>query len=194
MAFTALERLLATERVRQRAARLGGFSVPALGERAVNPSDAPFLVTNMRGGFTQTHPSRDGVIRYGFSHVPVGHDDALLVELHRTLTARAPAPCTTVHEAMDRLGREGFDPHVIVVSPALLAEIVHEANIDEAWRAMRTRSEVATVMGVTVVLADLPARAGFVATLPALVGTYTRTGDHLGVVIQRAGQTLVEIS
>lgn len=198
MAFTALERLLATERVRQRAARQGGFSIPALGERAADSTDGPFFVTNMRGTFLPTRPSREGVVRYGFSLVPVGHDDALLVELHRSLSSRSnwAGRCTNVQEAIHRLQANGMEPHTIIASPTLLAEITPglDVSLDAAWARMRAQSEVAVVSGVTVLLADLPARAGFVAAMPALVGSYTRTGDHLGVVIQRADQALMVVT
>lgn len=198
MAFTALERLLATERVRQRAARQGGFSIPALGERAADPTDGPFFVTNMRGMFLQTRPSREGIVRYGFSPVLVGQDDALLVELHRVLSSRPtwPSRCTSVQEAIQRLQQNGMEPHTIIASPNLLTEITPglDVSLDEAWAAMRARSEVAVVSGVTVLLADLPGRAGFVAAMPALVGSYVRTGEHLGVVVQRADQALMVVA
>ena len=198
MAFTALERLLATERVRQRAARQGGFSLPALGERAAAPTDGPFFVTNMRGTFLPTRPSREGIVRYGFSPVPVGQDDLLLVELNRVLSSRPnwSGRCTNVQEAIHRLQANGMEPHAIVASPKLLVEITPglDVSLDDAWAAMRARSEVAVVSGVTVLLANLPERAGFVAAMPALVGSYVRTGDHLGVVLQRADQALMVVT
>lgn len=192
MAFTALERLLVTERVHQRAARQGGFSVPALGERAVAPSAGPFLVTNMRGEFRATTPSREGVIRYGFSPVPVGADDALLGALYRAVEHRF----ASVREAMHQIEVCGMEPQSIVVSPLLLAEILGHAPIpmDDVREAARKQGEVATFHGVTVFLADLPGRAGLVAAAPGLVGSYVRTGDYLGVVIERADQSIAVVS
>lgn len=188
MAFTALERMLVTERVHQRAARRGGFSVPALGERAVASSAGPFLVTNMRGEFRATTPSREGVIRYGFSLVLVGDDDALLGALYRAIEHRV----TSVREAMYRIEACGMEPQSIVVSPQLLAEIIGHASVpmDDA----RKQGEVATFHGVTVFLADLPGRAGLVAAAPGLVGSYVRTGDYLGVVIERADQSIAVVA
>lgn len=195
--FTALERLLRTERVRQRAARQGGFSLPAMNEVSLSGGAAPLLATNMKGSFLPTRPSKDGVARYGFSHVPVECDDILLRVLHGTLWELSTQQgwsnrCKTVVEALHRLSGFGLEPKTIIVGPQRLAEVT-DVPLKEAWEAMQANKEVAKVDEAVVLLADLPEGAALVGTAPPLVGLYTRTGDHLGVLLQRVHQTLVVI-
>ncbi len=198
MFFTALERMLKTERLRQRAARMGGFSVPAMNEVGMEAVNAPLLATNMKGTFLPTRPSRDGVARYGFSHVPVATDDALLAELHRSLSVLSEREgwsnrCKSVLEALQRMQGFGLEPKTIVVGPARLAEVSDIAP-EDARAAMRDNREVATFEGATVLLADLSGTSAFVCAAPPLVGYYTRVGEHLGILLQRVNQTLVVVA
>jgi len=198
MAFTALERLFATERLRQRAAPQGGFAVPAMHERAATDSDGPFLATNMRAAFLPTRTSREGIVRYGFSLVPVGTDDRLLGELYRTLlsfpASDAPPRCTSVQQAIARLHSHGMTPRTLLIPSSALAEIVPGLSVEVAEESMRTKSEVAVVGDLTILLADLPDGAALVAAAPALVGVYTRVGDYLGVLVQQSTKTVVAVA
>lgn len=191
--FTALERLLQTERFRQRAARLGGFAIPAMNVVPLTADAAPLLATNMKGTFLPTRLSREGTARYGFSHVPVGTDDTLLRELHRILAGQSNR-CKTITEALQRLQGNGFEPKTLVVGEGLLSEVVPRLTPTEAWAAMQAKSEVGSVDGLTILLADLPGKAALVATLPNLVGYYTRTGDYLGVLIRQFHQTVMVVT
>lgn len=198
--FTALERVLLTERVRQRAARLGGFSVPAMNEVGMEAVNAPLLATNMKGTFLPTRPSKDGLARYGFSHVPVGTDDTLLVELHRVLLALSEQGgwdnrCKNVTEAVERMGGFGLEPKSVVVGPASLPGLLEGTSVEQAWQAMKAGEPVGTLQDeVSVLLADLPGTAALVCAAPPLVGYYTRVGEHLGILLKRVNQTLVVVA
>lgn len=197
--FTALERMLVTERVRQRAARLGGFSTPAMNEVGMEAVNAPLLATNMKGTFLSTRPSKDGLARYGFSHVPVGADDTLLVELHRVMLALSEQGgwanrCKNVTEAIERMGGLGLEPKTIVIGPDSLPGLLEGVAVEQAWQAMKAGEEIGTFEGATVLLANLPGPAAFVCAAPPLVGYYTRVGEHLGVLLQRVNQTLMVVA
>ena len=197
MGFTALEGLLTTERLHQKASKHGGFMVPAMHERSSPDTDGPFLVTNMKGRFLPTRTSRSGVVRYGFSLVPVGTDDSLLVELHRSL-ADFPATleasrCTSVQEALRRLQQNGLEPRTVVLPTSSLPEILPGVTADESREAMRAQSHVAVVEGVRVLVAEMLPGTAIVATSPTLVGTYTRVGDYLGVLIRHASRGILAV-
>jgi hypothetical protein len=195
MAFTALERMLVTERVRQRAALTTGYAIPSLTEIPLDPSACPLLVTNMKGAFMQTRLSQTGYARYGFSHVPVGTDDVLLCALHRTIDSTGWANrAESVRAAFDVLAKFGLVPHTIVVGPSRIQEVAPDLTVADAQKAMQAKSEVCRINNTVVLLADLPDGAALVATLPSLVGCYTRVGDYVGVLIQQAQQSVVVVS
>ena len=188
--FTALERMLQTERIRQRAARLGGFATPALNEVSLEDTYAPLLATNMKGTFLPTRPSKDGLARYGFSYVPVGTDDSLLRELHHVLKAQGwDNRCTSIQEALHRM--HDYEPKTIVVGPTTLAEVLPGLSVEDAWKAQQANSEVGRQEDLTILMADIP--GAFVAAAPALVGAYTRIGDHLGVLLKKVSSTLMVV-
>jgi len=199
MFFTALERILQTERIRQRAARLGGFSVPAMNEVGMEAVNAPLLATNMKGSFLLTCPSKDGVARYGFSHVPVGTDDKLLSELHRVLSEISEREnwgtrCKSVPEALLRMSSLGLEPKFIVVGPARLNDLFEGKTLENAWDSMKSGQNVGTYQEVPTLLAELPGTAALVCTAPPLVGYYTRIGEHLGVLLQKVNQTIMVVT
>lgn len=198
MTFKPLERLFITERVQQRAARTGGFSVPAMNERLAQTSDGPFLVTNMRGAFLLTRPSGQGVLRFGFSHCPLDNESHLLVALHRTLVTLSESEswsnrCKTVRDAVYRMRSHGLEPRSIVISPALLGDMLPEMNLEQAWERMGSKGEVAEVEGVHIMMADMLEGTALVATIPTFVGTYVRTGDYVGVMVHNADRSLVTV-
>lgn len=196
--FTALERILHTERLRQRAARQGGFAIPAMHEVSMGASSGPLLASNMKGSFLPTRPSSTGVARYGFSYVPVGQEDALLRELHRVLTGLSessggPSKCQTVLMAVQKMSQWGIEPRNIVIGPESIPDILGGLSTSAAWGQMRANQPVGFYHEVPVLLADLPAKAALVCTAPPLVGYYTRAGEHLGVLIQRSHQSIVVV-
>lgn len=197
--FTALERLLTTERLRQRAAPNGGFSVPALHEVSLTGDVNPLLASNMKGSFLPTKVSAKGLARYGFSHIPVGADDVLLRELHRTLYALSIQEnwtnrCKSIREAQERLQSFSLEVKTLIVGPSRLAEIAPGLSLQDAWAEMRRNSAVAIVEDITVLLADLPEGAALVATAPSLVGSYTRVGSYLGVLLRSVHRNIVVVT
>lgn len=196
--FTVLERLLVTERIHQRASKGGGFSIPAMTERPVEPAAAPLLALNMNRTFLPTRPSRDGLGRFGFSHVPVGSDDALLTDLHRVLTDLAHKNgwvnrCGTVEDALRCMSGFGLEPHAVVVSPSRLTEAVPDLTPEQAREAMLSRGCV-TEGSPFVYLADLPENTALVTASPTILGNYVRVGEALGVLLQRVNQAIVVVS
>ena len=199
MAYTALERIFSTERVQQRAARHGGFSVPALHERSVEATNAPFLASNMRGTFVRTRPSKQGFVRFGFSSVPVGDDDLLLAELFRSLLQCSTQEewgnrCTDVKDAVARIQSYGMAPYAVTLSFDTLETVLPDVSLEDARTAMAQGSQVAEIEGVRVLVADLPSKTALVTALPVLTGVYIRTGDYVGVMAQKVDQTIILVT
>lgn len=198
MAFTALERILQTERLRQRAAQQGGFSIPALLERKADPSEGLFLASNMRGGFLVTRPSKDGVVRFGYSCVPVGTDDTLLKALVANLAITAETEnwsnrCTSIQDGLAQLQAFGYRPYAITLSPSLLPSVLPDVSVEDAWSRMRADSQVAEIDETLILLADLPEGWACITAHPSLLGVYTRIGDYVGVLLSRANTSIVVV-
>lgn len=196
--FTVLERLLVTERHHQRASRGGGFSIPAMTERLVEPAAAPLLALNMNRTFLPSRPSRDGMGRFGFSHVPVGQDDTLLPEIHRVVTDLAHKNgwsnrCGSVGEALRCMSGFGFEPYAVVVGSGRLSEVAPDLSLGDAQGAMRSRGSLGESYPL-VFLADLPENTALVTAPPTILGNYVRVGEALGVLLQRANQAIVVVA
>ncbi len=199
MPYAALERMLRTERHRQRAAPRGGFSTPGLCSVNVGEDAMPLLATNMRGRFLPTRPSAEGLARFGFSEVPIGQEGPLLSELHRTLTELSRTNgwgnrCSDVAEALTRLQAQGTEPKSLVISEAQLAGILgKDSDLEVARRAMATQGYVTMVGGMQLLLSDLPDGSALVAGSPASLGVYMRVGDHLGMLLQRVNRSIMVV-
>jgi len=195
MAFTALERLLAPERIQQRAGRVG-HSVPALQERPGSQEEAPFLASNMKREFLPTRISSTGVVRFGFSRVPLGDDDLLLLPLHQAILSQTQADrCTSLGEAMTRLRTHNLEPRTIVIPESWLPEICGPTfDITTAKTLMGSQGYVTKLDDMQVLVAPLPDDKAFVATTPALVGIYTRIADYLGLLLFRADRAIVAVT
>ena len=199
MPYSALERMLRPERYRQRAASRGGFATPSLCKTSVGADARPLLATNMRSTFLPTRPDVEGLAPFGFSHVPLGQEGSLLIELHRVLwevsTRLAwPNRCGSVAEAVTKARSQGVDPKTMVLSSAMVERLLGPSHsIDTARQTMSVQGFVAVVDGMQLLLADLPSNMAFVAAHPASVGIYTRVGDHLGVLLQRVNKSLLVV-
>jgi hypothetical protein len=199
MPFAALERILQTERLRQRAAQRGGFSTPGLCFMAVEPEAAPLLASNMRGKFQLTRRNAEGMAPLGFSECPVGQEGPILNELHRTIWDLSVREnwsnrCTAVAEAVDRLRASGVEPKSLVVSENQVAGLLGpDFDFDAARRSMAVQGFVTMVDGMQLLLSDLPDGCALVAGPPAAVGIYMRVGDHLGMLFQRVNRVLMVV-
>ena len=198
MAFTALERMLSTERFQQRAGAVG-HAIPALIERASREADGPFLVTNMRGTFLPTRLASSGVVRFGFSEVPLEEDDLILAELHKVVSRLSDGEgwsnrCTSVQEAVARIRGTTLEPKTIVIPPSMLDTLGLDLGEEAARARMARQGYVTKIDEMQVLLANLPDGQALVAAAPSVLGVYTRVGNHLGILLQRVDRALVVVS
>jgi len=200
MTPSAFEGFLVPERSRRKAARDGGFAVPAYLERPVEPEDAPFLVTNARRSFVQPVVSREKVLRYGFSECPLDEEPRLLAEFYRTLWALSDISgwanrCTSIAQAKHRLESFGLLPRTLIVPFVTLHEVCgREISLDDAIKLIIAQGHVAEVDGIRIFFSDLPPGQMILGTAPTLVGVATRIDDHVGLVFQRIHQAVILIN
>lgn len=187
MPATVLERLFLTERQRQRMARDGSLATPVLHEQEV-PKDAdPLLATSARSTFIRTRQGSDGVVRSGFSCVPLDREGELLAELYRVLKGMGwDNRFASVAEAKSEMA----EPKLLVVSDAHLQEIGGGLSAEDTQKLMATRGYIVEVGGLKVLAGGLPAGAMVVGP-PSQVGVYTRTGDYLSILVQRANRSIL---
>jgi len=182
VSFSALSHLLVTERLRQRAASRGGFSIPAMEERDVPENVEPILSTNMRGDFLMVKRGTLGNARYAFFKCPPALEGAVVTRLFETLGNLASVSgwsnvFGTVLEAVDAMRLTPFAPKTIVIPTP-----------DELPEGVAT-----SIQGLQVVTAPLPQGCGLVATQPTSLGVYTRVGDHLGLQLYNVSRTLMVV-
>ena len=204
---TVLGRLLVPERHNMRmpekleaSVRSGVSSRPILNELEVQEDVGPLLVTNAARRFVPTKRSAvRGVARYGFSEVPLEEEPQLVIELYMTLLDFSlrnhwANRCNSVSEAVTRLRGAGLTPTFLVVPESVLPDIC-DASFDPEWAAqmMKAQGYVATVDNMQVMTADLPPGAALVCLDPKLTGLYTRVGDYLGIMIQRADRAIMVV-
>lgn len=199
MPYAPLERMLKTERYRQRAAPRGGFSTPSLCFTAVPPDSMPLLASNMRGTFMPTRRNVEGMAPFGFSPSIVGQEDGLLNELHRVLWELSERSgwtnrCSAIPEAVERLRTQGTEPKSLIVSESQVAGFMGpDFDLGAARRAMAVQGYVTVVDGMQVLLSALSEGSALVAASPAALGIYTRVGDHLGLLLQRVDRAVMVV-
>jgi len=92
------------------------------------------------------------------------------------------------------MARVGYEPKALVVPFSLLKEACgSEVSPEEAIKLMRFQGYVSQSQGVDILVADIPPGSALLTTAPPLVGFYTRTGEHLGLLLQRADRTLMMV-
>ena len=199
MITPAFEGLLIFERERQRMSD-NGLAVPAFQERPVEHTDAPFIVTNMRGSFLLSRPTREGYLRFGFTNCPVDTEGTLLTAMFRQLRAISQDSgwenrCSSLAQAHKLMVRQGQEPRVVLISRTTLSQACgEEITAEDASKIVLAQGYMAEVDGIRVLPADLPLGCAILATHPALVGTYTRVGDYVGIALRKADQRLVLVS
>ncbi len=193
---TAIERLLSTERFQQRAARGAGHSSPVMQERPSSAEEGPFLATNMKRNFLPTRASVQGLVRFGFSTVPLGEEDCLLEPLHTAICAHGTRErCISVRDGIQRLRSTGFEARTVVLPESRLSEICGtDFDRTKARALQKAQGYVALVDGMQVLVGDLPSDKALVATVPALVGVYSRIGESLGILLFRVDRTVVAVT
>lgn len=186
-----------TERIPRRATLHGDFAHPILHERAVEPVDGPFVVTNKRGSFVQTRRRPDGTIWAGFSEVPIGTESTLARALISSLWRISAENgwgnrCSSLGEAPARMQTLGFEPRSIIVPVSLLKEACGEdVSVEDAEKLMLGQGHVAKVGEMFVLAADLPQGVAIVVAATSLVGTYTRSDEALAIMLFRADRAIV---
>lgn len=173
--------------------RSGVSSRPVLNELPVEEDVEPLLVTNAAGQFVPTRRSASrGVARYGFSELPLEEEGRLLSELYMTLLNISWAQkwgnrCNSIPEAINRLREQSLEPSHLIVPEAIIPDICGP-DYDPAWteQLMMRQGFITVVDEMKVVAADLSDGAALVIASPGVSGLYTRVGDYLGVMVQRA--------
>lgn len=182
MNFSPLSFLLVTERLRQRASSQGGFSVPAMEERAVPAGAEPILASSMRGAFLQVRRGSDGVARYGFFLCPPAEEGEILIRLFLRVSDLAlelnwPNVFSSIPEALAAMRASTVPPKTVVLPTG--------QELPEGY---------ASVEGVQVVTSpSLPEGSALVAASPPALGVYTRVGDHLGLQFYNVPRTLMVV-
>jgi hypothetical protein len=200
MITSAFEGFLVPERLRRKAAREGGFAIPAMQERPMGVVDTPLLVTNARRSFVQAVPSREHVVRYGFSECPLEDESNLLGEFYRILWSTSETQgwvnrCKTIAQAKQILESFGLLPRTLLVPFATLHKVCgQEISLDEARKLTVSQGCVAEVDGLKVLFSDLCEGQLILGTSPPLVGVYTRIDDHVGLVFRKIDQSVVLIN
>lgn len=191
-----LSNILRPERFRQRIASsasgtLAGhnLTVPALSE--LKTSYEPFLVTNMRRTFVPTRCSKEGIARYGFSEIPLDEEDSVIVELFSSLLSIGSQKqwgnrSSSIGEALSTMRGRGLEPKFLIASRQDIG--ASDAEEKKFERLALLQGHIAELDNLQVLLSDLPKGSAMVTVSPALLGIYTRVGDYLGVLIQKADQ------
>jgi len=162
-----------------------------MSERPTEVNLEPLAATNARGQLVLTTVSRArGVARYGFFECPTEAENALPSRFHSDLWRLSEANgwgnrCTSLTEASARIP---FEPRSIVVPYAWIEKVTGIPR-DEAERLMSLNGFVSKGEQ-QILVADLPEGHALVAAAPALLGTYTRIDDRLGVLMTQVDRAI----
>jgi hypothetical protein len=180
--------------------RSGVSARPILNEVEVQDDVEPLLVTNADCRFVPTRVSRArGTARYAFSEVPLDDEPKMLAEMYMALLDASLSQgwsnrCNSVSEAVDRLRSSSIEPAFLIVPETVLPDICGP-QYDPAQTAGRMMKQgyVAVVDKMKVLPADLSPGSALVLASPSFFGLYTRVGDYLGVMIQRADRSVMVV-
>lgn len=197
MITSAFEGLLAIERIRRRAARDGGFALPVMQELQVGLDEHPFLVSNSASEFLQPVVSSEGVLRYGFSPCTVEDESKMLLTLWKTIWQLSETNgwsnrCTSLTEALAKMSGFGLEPKTLLVPLLTLSQMCgQEITLEDAQKITVGQGFVTKVDDMKVLFSGLPEDLILVGTTPALVGTYTRVDDYLGLVLRQVNRSVM---
>lgn len=146
------------------------------------------LVTNSRGGFTQTRRSLEGVARFGFSACPLKRESILLGRLYEALEATSVASgwnnrFDTTVAAIEFMRASPCKPKNLVISEGLVSQFTTDDS----------GGLVGSIDGIRVLSAKLPLGAALLFTTPPALGVYVRIGDYLGLQIYNVRQNVAVI-
>lgn len=150
----------------------GRSARPLLNEIALSDNDGPFLATNAASTFVLTRRSSTrGVVRYGFSKVPLDEESHLIPELYMSLLSiswveRWQNRCNTIRDGVSRMVRNSLEPLNLMVS--------------------KESEEKLNLPNIKVIPSDLAPGCALLTASRSLSGLYSRVGDYLGVMVLRA--------
>jgi hypothetical protein len=178
----------------------GSTTRPILNEVDVPEDVHPLLVTNADRRFvTTTRSASRGCARYAFSEVPLEEEGVFVVEMYMSLLEISLSRgwtnrCNSVADAVNRLRNSLIEPAFLIVPETVLPEICGP-DYDPAQTAvlMMRQGHVAVVDNMQVLPSDLPPGSAMVLAEPNTFGMYTRVGDYLGVMIQRADRSVMVV-
>ncbi len=188
-------KILTVERYRQKI-HSTGLCLPTLCEQEVDLLDTPLVVSNMRGSFVQTKRSQDGIARFAFSECPLELEGALLARFFQVLWGLSEQNgwsnrYTSISGAVRGFKKIGMPAVSLVISPHALKKICGTSlDLDEIDKMMAIKGFVSEVDGLRVLVTDLPRNQSMLISEPSLAGVCTRVGNHLGVLVRRADQTI----
>lgn len=186
-----------TERHRRRSnqSTAVGFALPALEEIPLEPGLEPLLVTNAVGDLLPTRVSATrGCARYGFFDCPVSAEPELVPRFFSQLWEASRKSgwknrCTSLSEASVRMQ---LQPRSVVVPYSLLEQVCGAAmSRADADLLMSAQGYIADADGRQILVGDLQPGQAIVAATPALVGTYTRIDDRLGIILTQVDRALM---
>jgi hypothetical protein len=150
----------------------------------------------MRSSFVQTKRSQEGLVRYAFSECPLEREGALFSKFFSDLWGLSSDNAwsnrySSISEALRGFKRGGLPAVSLVISPMALKKICGATlDLDEIDKIMAIKGYVSEVEGLRVLVTDLPQHQSVLITEPSLAGNCTRVGDHLGLLVRRADQTV----
>jgi hypothetical protein len=169
MLLTLLAHLFVAERHRPRASTVG-FSRPYLSEIDVEDrSIEPLLATNSQGKFLNTHVSKLGYARFGYTECTPDDEGKILVELHKAL-AQLYVCASDAKSGLDLMRGGGVTPRVVVSD---------------------TGEDVDGVVGVRC--QEFPKGCALIIAPAEGAGLYTRIGSSVGVLAKRVDKCFVAV-
>lgn len=202
MKISVLERILAPERMRQKAS----LAPPLANRRASTREEGPWIVSNTKGvpvlTALRTDPStNEEMVTQAFFECPIDEEDNVIHRLFLSVLYNSRRfewrnRCRTLAEAIPLMLRLGYEPKYLIVPFADLAEVCGEALTEEdAEKLALVKGSIAEVNGVKVLFSSgIPTGCALLTTDPTLTGHYMRSYDHLSVLVHRADRSVVLVS
>jgi hypothetical protein len=165
-------------------------------EQEADLLDDPLVVSNMRSSFVQTRRSQEGTVRYAFSECPLESEGLLFARFFSDLWDLSlkngwSNRFSSIGGAVRSFKRQGLPVVSLVISPMALKKICGSTlDLDEIDKIMALKGYVSEVEGLKVLVSDLSSNRSVLVTEPVLAGNCTRVGNHLGVLVRRADQTI----
>lgn len=179
--------------------RFRAGSMPLMVELPIAPDTDPLVVTNTKGHLVVGARSSQGIARAALFECSLEDEPSWIVFLHREMSRLIQVQgwgnrVKTIADGTRFLNSYGLEARKLIVSYDLLRDLSDEPlSPEDVNRLMVSRGSVCEVEGIQVAVAPLPSKSALLSIHPNLSGTFVRTGDRIGVLIQNADRTLVVI-